>query len=527
MKDHRIGLDIGTSAVRAVEVVVATGRAPVLEAFGQVGLEPGAVVHGEVRDPARVSHALVSLWRKGGFAQRRVRLAIGGPRVLAWEMVLASRPPEALAQEVSEAAERMVPFASEGIQLGSAIVGTEEGGAGAGHLRLLVAAAHHEVVDAAVSALEGAGLEAETIEVSAAALVRTVARRPPRSELVVTAGADLTIVALHEGGALRSLRSLSAGGNAFGPAPGSTLPASYPQLVRAAIDDIEGVPGRGRAERVVLTGGASRTDGLVAALTVVAKRPVELGEPLAPLDTTALELSGAQSEVGNAVLGVALGLTRSVPADTRVDLLPAEVAGRQARGHRRARWRPLAVGLAALVVLGSLTAWRASELDSAEGHVRALRAAVHAVRATQLPREQMRVRDHDAASGVQRALSPLLDNSVNWIGVLNQLGAHMPAWATLRDATLRVSGAARPARSALPAPRGAAKATILGKGVAEVVVHTRAQVAQFERAMNGAKGLDHVEVSGPVTSTVTWVTFPITFGISAGSGSPRVGVAAG
>ena len=47
-------------------------RPPVLENFGQVGLQPGSVVAGEVRDHAMIVEALQRLWREGDFSERRV-----------------------------------------------------------------------------------------------------------------------------------------------------------------------------------------------------------------------------------------------------------------------------------------------------------------------------------------------------------------------------------------------------------------------------------------------------------------------
>ncbi|MHB1499398.1 MAG: hypothetical protein ACYCXN_15990, partial [Acidimicrobiales bacterium] len=49
-----IGLDIGSSAVRAAEVVV-DGKGSQLVRFAQVGLPTDAVVEGEVRDRAAVA----------------------------------------------------------------------------------------------------------------------------------------------------------------------------------------------------------------------------------------------------------------------------------------------------------------------------------------------------------------------------------------------------------------------------------------------------------------------------------------
>jgi type IV pilus assembly protein PilM len=61
---HRIvGLDIGTSAVRAVELEASEGARPVLLAYGQVGLPPGAVVDGEIRDHSRVVQSIQRLWK--------------------------------------------------------------------------------------------------------------------------------------------------------------------------------------------------------------------------------------------------------------------------------------------------------------------------------------------------------------------------------------------------------------------------------------------------------------------------------
>ena len=46
MTQLTVGLDIGTSAVRAAEIDVGHAR-PVLHTYGQVGLPPGSLVDGE------------------------------------------------------------------------------------------------------------------------------------------------------------------------------------------------------------------------------------------------------------------------------------------------------------------------------------------------------------------------------------------------------------------------------------------------------------------------------------------------
>ena len=61
-----VGLDIGSSAVRAAEVTGEAGNTQVTR-FAQVGLPPGAVTEGEVRDQATVATAIKRLWSEGGF----------------------------------------------------------------------------------------------------------------------------------------------------------------------------------------------------------------------------------------------------------------------------------------------------------------------------------------------------------------------------------------------------------------------------------------------------------------------------
>ena len=64
MARTRVGLDVGSTAVRAAEV--ASGDVPVLVRAAQVPLQAGAVEAGEVKQPEIVAAALRELWDKAG-----------------------------------------------------------------------------------------------------------------------------------------------------------------------------------------------------------------------------------------------------------------------------------------------------------------------------------------------------------------------------------------------------------------------------------------------------------------------------
>src|SRR5579875_2348573 len=81
MATRAVGLDIGTFAVRAAEVVVSNSGVRVVR-FGQLTLPPAAVVAGEVIDVDAVALTVRRLWERVGFRSRQVVLGVANQRVL-------------------------------------------------------------------------------------------------------------------------------------------------------------------------------------------------------------------------------------------------------------------------------------------------------------------------------------------------------------------------------------------------------------------------------------------------------------
>ena len=90
-----IGLDIGTSGVRAAEL--SFGKQGVtLEKFGQVALPEGAVRDGEVVDPPVVADAVRQLWAHTGFGHKHVTLGVANQRVIVRQVDLPWLPEKEL-----------------------------------------------------------------------------------------------------------------------------------------------------------------------------------------------------------------------------------------------------------------------------------------------------------------------------------------------------------------------------------------------------------------------------------------------
>ena len=82
-----MGLDIGTSAVRAAELSLGKNGAK-LEKFGQVALPPGAVRDGEVIDVAIVAAAIKHLWSTTRFSSKKVVLGVANQKVVVRQVDL-------------------------------------------------------------------------------------------------------------------------------------------------------------------------------------------------------------------------------------------------------------------------------------------------------------------------------------------------------------------------------------------------------------------------------------------------------
>jgi type IV pilus assembly protein PilM len=103
-----IGLDIGSTAVRAVEL---TGSDPpsVVKA-AQVPLPQGAVENGEVKDPQAVAEALRELWERGGFKAKRVFMGVGNQRVVVREIALPFLPEKELRASLGFQVQEFIPM---------------------------------------------------------------------------------------------------------------------------------------------------------------------------------------------------------------------------------------------------------------------------------------------------------------------------------------------------------------------------------------------------------------------------------
>jgi type IV pilus assembly protein PilM len=482
-----VGLDIGTSAVRAAELEFGAGR-PKLVAFGQVGLPPEAIIDGEVKDIRAVADAIRRLWTNGRFVSDSVVVGIAGLRVITRELDLPWVPDNEVESAVRFQSEEVIPFPVDKTILSTQVLGDNTAEDGTVTRRVLVAAAHRELVDGVVAAVEQAGLNVQGVDLVSSALVRALTDSGQASnepEAIVSVGAGLTVVVVHQEGRPQFVRTIGTGGSEATAAiaaaldlpiadaegiklrlgDGSAQSSAAEHAVQESIQGLVGeirssiqyfasLQGRAPIVRVLVTGGGSLLRGFIPQLQAQVRIPVTAISPLARLDVSALDLQPDQAAAIDPVLASPIGLALPEPnASVRnFNLVPPEVLQRLflRKVQHYAVVAAVVVG-AALVAFG---AWNFLRVHNAESGVNALTTSVAALNA-QIPTYDKVVAANEELLTSKGQVTQITVSAVDWSAVVAELGKATPTGLSLTS----FSGTAQAPAAAATTPGAPATAT--------------------------------------------------------------------
>jgi type IV pilus assembly protein PilM len=336
-----VGLDIGTTAVRAAEVSVRRGQV-VLERIGKAGLPDGAVTDGEVSDPAAVATALKDLWRRTRISSRQVIIGVANQRVVVRLVDLPWMQPNELRKSLGFQAGDYLPIPVDQTELDYAVIGEHEAAGGQRLLRVLLGAAHKEMLAGHLEAVRAAGLRPAGIDLNPIALLRSlgpVAGFEEGAEALVDVGARVTNMVVHDNGVLRFVRILPMGGEDVTSTLSQTMEldrdaAERAKLAASAGDEADREVGdlvaqglqvfveqvRGSLDfyrsqqdatplaRVVVSGGGSLLGPLVDQLRDAIGVPVERGRTLAGIRVGRLDLDAETLAELEPTIAVPVGL---------------------------------------------------------------------------------------------------------------------------------------------------------------------------------------------------------------------------
>lgn len=310
MPSRAVGIDIGTRTITVAEVREARGGAAVTN-FGGVELAPDMVRDGEVLDTVGAAAALQELLASTRINEKRVWLGVANARVVVRQIDLPWMPEAELRSSIRFQVQEHIPIPVEDAELDMHVVAdwtTEDGE----HLqRVLLVAAHREMLEAHIEVATRAGLKPAGVDLNAFASLRAVgaaSRLEAGQEVLVDVGAGVTTILVHAAGAPSFARILSAGGGAltYDLAQGlgvdhdeaeklkrdavvggdsevdRLLTASvdrYVDEIRSSLDYFRAQPGAERLSGIVLTGGSAGLRGIVDRLSANLRLPVTVGNP--------------------------------------------------------------------------------------------------------------------------------------------------------------------------------------------------------------------------------------------------------
>jgi type IV pilus assembly protein PilM len=308
-----VGLDIGSSAVKAVELKPA-GKGYKVSAFGSEAIPPDSIVDGAIIDGAAVADAIRRLFDGRKIQTKDVAASLSGNAVIVKKISLPVMTEAELTESIYWEAEQYIPFDIQDVNLDYQILDPGDAANGKSTMDVLLVAAKKEKIADYTGVIAQAGRTAVVVDVDAFALQNAyeVNYGIEAGQVVVllNAGASATNINILQGDQSVFTRDISIGGNAYTEAlqkelnlpfeqadqlkrgeavDGVTFEDARPVLravsenvmleIQKTFDFFKATAASDRIDRIVVSGGASKAEGFLEMLTERFEAPVELFDP--------------------------------------------------------------------------------------------------------------------------------------------------------------------------------------------------------------------------------------------------------
>lgn len=346
-----LGIEIGASSVKVVQVTMSDEGVPTLETYGEIALGPYAgkeAGRAAIVPQPQLTAALTAIMTEAKVTTKRAALAIPYKASFVVNVSLPTRDPGKLASLVPIEARKYVPLPMNEVTLDwfvipNAAEAVKKDGVGAtpasGNSRVLLAAIHNETFAQYQAVTKAAGIGGNMVEIEAFSVLRSCLGEHDLHVMVFDYGASAVKMHIVDGGVVREVHHTNMGGEALtaalaeslkvgfadaealkrehGVAPGATdarvRTALEPVADRALVAgkrvlDAYEQQGGTPIEKIILTGGGAQLAGLIERASEMFGRPVVRANPF---DKVAYppELEKTLSESGGSfstAMGVAL-----------------------------------------------------------------------------------------------------------------------------------------------------------------------------------------------------------------------------
>ena len=344
-KAHLLGLDIGSSSIKLVQMKESKGQYTV-EKFGMKPLEPEVIVDGTVMDESRVVGAIKELFDETGAKQKKVAISISGHSVIVKKISLPPMPDDELEGQVKLAAEQYIPFDINEVSFDFHILNpTDQAEDGEPQMSLLLVAAKKDKVNELTELVRGAGLIPVVMDVDAFAVENMFSINyidsPDDITALVNIGASVMNVNILKGGTSAFTRDIPIGGNRYTEAIQRELGMTYEEAeatkkgerksgadeetiasvldgvnaevaseIARTVDYYRTTGTEGDIGKILLCGGGSKAAGFAQLLSDRMRCPVEFANPFSQVDTSKVDTDpdALTHLAAEAAVGVGLAL---------------------------------------------------------------------------------------------------------------------------------------------------------------------------------------------------------------------------
>jgi type IV pilus assembly protein PilM len=340
-----VGLDIGSSAVKAIELK-ASGKTYKVAAFASEPVPPDSIVDGAIIDGTAVADAIRRVFEHKAFKTKDVAASLSGNAVIVKKISLPVMTEAELAQSINWEAEQYIPFDIQDVNLDYQIL--DAGADGKGTMDVLLVAAKKEKIAEYTGVISQSGRTPVVVDVDAFALQNAYEANYglEKDQVVVllNAGASAININILTGDQSVFTRDISMGGNAYtealqkelglafesaeqvkkglpveGVTPEDVRPVLHAMTenvlleVQKTFDFFKATASSDRIDRIVVSGGASRVDGFTPALQERFGAPVETFDPFRKIsfEPQKFGVSDVENVLPTAAVAVGLALRKA------------------------------------------------------------------------------------------------------------------------------------------------------------------------------------------------------------------------
>ena len=337
-----VGLDIGSSAVKAIELK-PVGKGFRVLAIGVEPVPPDSIVDGAIIDGAAVADAVRRLFANNKFKAKDVVASLSGNSVIVKKITLPAMTEAELSESIYWEAEQYIPFDIQDVNLDYEILEPGTGSESQGSMAVLLVAAKKDKIADYTNVIAQAGKTPVVVDVDAFALQNAYevnyGFEPNTVVAILNAGASAVNINILAGAQSVFTRDVSMGGNAFTEAVQKELNLPYESaeqlkkgqdvegasyqdaraVLKAMTDNVllevektfdffKATAANDRIDRIMLCGGASRVEGFAQALRERFGTEVEPFDPFRQVACDATQLGLASMDDVAPLAAVAMGL---------------------------------------------------------------------------------------------------------------------------------------------------------------------------------------------------------------------------